>query len=139
DSTGSMQPYFGSAAQAVQTITEYLGREYGKGSERPDIRYSVVFYRDYIDEGRPNGKPQPGDPPVTYLVKRLPLTGNVEAVVRFLEEEKNALCNGCGGDEPEAVFHGIDYAISSAANEVRNGLRAIVLIGDKGNHPIDER
>ncbi|MCG8457528.1 MAG: hypothetical protein MI919_14740 [Holophagales bacterium] len=51
------------------------------------------------------------------------------------------ICDGCGGDEPEAVFYGVEYAINSAAKEVSNGLglRALVLMGDKGNHARDPR
>lgn len=136
DSTGSMRNYFRSAAEGVKRITEYIAREYPVDSpERPDIRYSVVFYRDYADE---DGQSDPND---TYLIKRLPLTGNTDAVRRFLEGEEEMICDGCGGDEPEAVFHAIDQSIATAAEEVkeRTGYKAIILMGDKGNHAHDPR
>ncbi|MEO1083040.1 MAG: hypothetical protein AAFY88_02240, partial [Acidobacteriota bacterium] len=134
DSTGSMRNYFKAAAEAVRRIAEEVGRM-KLGDEAPSIRYSVVFYRDYVDE---DGEDEPAD---TYLTKRLPFTGNQAAVSKFLRDEEQMLCNGCGGDEPEAVFYGLQYAINSAAREPADdvGLRAVVLIGDKGNHLRDER
>jgi hypothetical protein len=130
DSTGSMSGYFSAVSDAVKSITQYIGEMYSPGSsKRPDIRYSVLFYRDYVDEKD------------TYITKRLPLTANVKVVTRFIEEEKNTICNGCGGDDLEAVFHGIDTAIDATAEEVRDriGFKTIVLIGDSGNHSTDPR
>ena len=133
DSTGSMRNYFPAAAEAVLAIASQVRTEFS-GEQTPEIRYSVVFYRDYVDE---DGEPEPTD---TYLTKRLPFTGNQSAVARFLKDEQDMMCNGCGGDELEAVFYGIDYGITAAAREVKDiGLRAIVLIGDKGNHRRDSR
>ncbi|MCG8456551.1 MAG: VWA domain-containing protein, partial [Holophagales bacterium] len=94
DSTGSMRNYFQSAAEAVGRIAEQVRSELPLGGGGPEIRYSVVFFRDYVDE---DGKPNPED---TYLTKRLPFTGNPSAVAKFLRDEKTMLCNGCGGDEP---------------------------------------
>lgn len=136
DSTGSMRRYFGTAADAVVKIADQVKKEFPIGVDGgPDIRFSVVFYRDYVDE---DGEPSPAD---TYLTKRLPFTGNQAAVARFLEDEEEMLCDGCGGDEPEAVFYGLEYAINTAAKEVSDnvGLRAVVLMGDKGNHARDPR
>ena len=130
DSTGSMRRYFPAAGKAVQTITKQLNASFSPSdSNRPKIRYSVLFYRDYIDEQIKG----------SYVTKRLPFTEDATKVVKFLVEE-SAPPNGAGGDEPEAVFHGIYTAVDAAAEEVRDfSSRAVVLIGDKGNHPEDVR
>jgi hypothetical protein len=138
DATGSMEPYFKSAADAVKMITSLIEAKYPAGSEgRPSIQYSVLFYRDYCDE---DGKDGDGNPKDTYLVKRLPLTGNVDLVAKYLDDEPTPP-DGAGGDEPEAVFYAIDQAIASAAKDPirEKGYRALILLGDAGNHPDDER
>jgi hypothetical protein len=130
DSTGSMKRYFSAVSQAVKRITQHIERKYSPDSpKKPDIRYSVLFYRDYPDEED------------SYLIKRLPLTANVKVVTRFIEEEKKAQCGDCGGDAHEAVFHAIDTAITATAEDVRDrlGFKAIILIGDTGNHNKDPR
>lgn len=131
DSTGSMRVYFEPVAEAVKTIMDIIQSEY-PGGLRPDFRFSVTFYRDYCDADK---RPQPDD---TYLVKRLPLTDNVQAIRDFLEKE--VIPRDAGGDEPEAVFHGISHAITEAKKgELRDGLRLLILMGDKGNHEDDPR
>ncbi len=135
DSTGSMRKHFSTAADAVLEIAGKVRKEFPVGDSGPNIRFSVVFYRDYVDE---DGKPNPTD---TYLVKRLPFTGNPANVAKFLRDEENMLCDGCGGDEPEAVFYGLEYGINTGAKESTDtvGLRAVVLMGDKGNHARDPK
>lgn len=135
DSTGSMRNYFSTVASAVTEIAETLRQEFPIGDGGPRLRFSVVFYRDYVDEEGRAGS--------TYLTKRLPFTSNTGEVARFLENEADDMpCVGCGGDEPEAVFHAIDYALAAGAAELaerRDSFRAVVLIGDKGNHEPDPR
>lgn len=132
DSTGSMRSYFKPAADAVNTIASRINNLQGANpDDQLEIRISVVFYRDYVDE---DGKDGPND---TYLIKRLPLTQNMGAVSHFLSAELETPFEGAGGDEPEAVFYAIDQAIAMAANEVadKKGFKALIVIGDKGNHP----
>lgn len=134
DSTGSMTRYFPAAAQAVKAIVSQLAKSYDPNDpNRPVVQFSVLFYRDYVDQ---DGLPNPID---SYLVKRLPLTADVDKVVSFLTNEPRPP-DGAGGDEPEAVFHGIYRAVHEAKQEMTDlSFRAVVLIGDKGNHPEDER
>lgn len=130
DSTGSMQRYFAAAAKAVREIADQVDAAYEPTDpSRPNIRYSVVLYRDYGDEDRED----------SYLTKRLPLTSDVDGVAKFFSEEPPPP-NGAGGDEPEAVFHGVYTAVNSAADEMKElSSRAVVVMGDKGNHPEDVR
>lgn len=127
DATGSMEIYFPSAAQAVEKIVETLRKEYRtEDSSRLNMHFSVGFYRDYCH--RPS------------LWKRCPLTpdNDYKKVIDYLKAEH--VCRNCpedGGDEPEAVFYGICNAIKEA--EFREGsIRAVILLGDKGNHPKGE-
>ena len=132
DSTGSMLRYFPAMAKAVRTIVQQIAASYVPDDpNKPKVQFSVLFYRDYVDD---DGQPNPTD---SYLTKRLPLTSNVEKVVDFLVNEPPPP-DGAGGDEPEAMYHGIYTAINAAAEEMTElSFRALVLIGDKGNHPDD--
>lgn len=134
DSTGSMVRYFSSAAKAVQAIVKQIGASYDPSDpEKPKVQFSVLLYRDYVDQ---DGLPNPAD---SYLTKRLPLTGDVEKVAKFITEEPSPP-DGAGGDEPEAVFHAIYTAVNSSIPEMTDlSFRAVVLLGDKGNHPEDLR
>ena len=122
DSTGSMEPFFESTRKAVLDITSSI--EAKMGTDRPRIRYSVQFYRDYTDEAK------------SYLTKRLPLTENVAEVTNFLSAEKGE----GGGDAHEAVFHGIDSALAGSSTEMDEySFKMLVLIGDAGNHREESR
>lgn len=122
DSTGSMKSYFPAAADAVQQIVRQVKEAHGENG--PQVRFSLNFFRDYPDEE------------ISYLIRREGLTANGDLIAQTLRNETST----GGGDEPEAVFHGIDYAISAAANEVgKTGFRAMIVIGDKGNHRRDPR
>ena len=134
DSTGSMTRYFPAAAKAVKSILDRISSAYDPDDpDKPKVQFSVLFFRDYVDQ---DGQPNPTD---SYLTKRLPLTADVEKVVEFLTKEKSPP-DGAGGDEPEAVFHGAYTAVNEALTEMTDlSFRALVLIGDKGNHPTDVR
>ena len=123
DTTGSMQPWVEATRKAVSDIASGLDKSF-EAADRPRIRYSVTCYRDYCDI------------PTTYLIRRLPFTENAREVDKFLAEEK---AEG-GGDPPEAVFHGLDQAIASGEKEVTQfSYKVLILVGDAGNHPVDER
>ncbi len=125
DSTGSMDKWFEATADAVRAISSELSSGYSDDEERPRVRFSVTYYRDYPDKEKSD----------SYLVKRLPLTEKAEDVEDFLREDAQG-----GGDDPEAVFYGIDYAVGEAVDEIENDLafKVVVLIGDCGNHRVDE-
>ncbi len=92
DSTGSM-------ADEIRTVKTHLIkiiREVEDGQPRPDLRIGVVTYRDHEAEER------------EYLYKKLELTRNIESAVNFI---RNIESRG-GGDLPEAVADGLDFAIN---------------------------
>lgn len=134
DATGSMSRYFASAAKAVEAIVDRISAAYDPTDpDKPKVQFSVLFFRDYVDQ---DGLPNPAD---TYLTKRLPLTADLEKVTEFLRKEP-APPDGAGGDEPEAVFHGIYTSVNEAVKEMTDlSFRAVVLIGDKCNHPDDPK
>ena len=139
DSTGSMRNYFKPAAEAVERIVSHVRTAYraqtSSGGEAPDIRFSVVFYRDFVDD---DGEPDPND---TYLIKRQGYTANDTRIKDVISKEIRTPCDGCGGvnDEPEAVYYAIHQAVIRGAPEVReNAHKVIILIGDKGNHVPDK-
>jgi hypothetical protein len=134
DSTGSMSRYFPAAAKAVKSIVERVTASYDPSdADKPKVQFSVLFFRDYVDA---DGQPGPAD---TYLTKRLPLTADVDKVTEFLEKEP-APPDGAGGDEPEAVFHAVYTSVNQALQEMTDlSFRAVVLIGDKCNHPDDPK
>jgi hypothetical protein len=121
DATGSMRDYFAPAASAVERIMSTLHSEYDSSDPfRPKLRFSVLFYRDYAD----------GD----SLYWRRGLSDDTNGLLRFI---KGAESSG-GGDEPEAVYFAILTAVEQAHFK-DTSFKALVLMGDKGNHLDDPR
>ena len=92
DSTGSM-------ADEIRTVKTHLIniiQEVEGGQPTPDLRVGVVTYRDH--------KPEE----MEYLYKKLELTHDIESAVDFI---RNIEARG-GGDLPEAVADGLDFAIN---------------------------
>jgi hypothetical protein len=135
DSTGSMRKYFDSVMSAVTRISRKPAVAYlGEGLPQPLFRYSVLLYRDYVDE---DGLPSPPD---SYLTRTLVFTADASDVTDFLAAEKRQLCRGCGGDEPEAIYHGLMTALRQAnSSTIDSSYKAVILLGDMGNHPNDPR
>jgi hypothetical protein len=137
DTTGSMRGYIGDTQKAVVGFIQELRKSdlgVAKGLEKPCLRFSIVFYRDYCDE---DGKPNPDD---SYLVKDKELTDNPDKITEFIQEElKTPIPNNTGGDEPEAVFHAMHESIRRSEKSLSDGYRLMILIGDKGNHVEDPR
>jgi hypothetical protein len=136
DSTGSMRNYFAPAADAVKRIIKHVSDTYtsqarkSKSEDPPDVKFSVLFYRDYIDEEMEH----------SYLKKRYPYTANAEEIIRRIMAERRMICRGCGGkgDELEAMYFGIHQAIIEGEPEIDpNSHKVIILIGDNGNHKND--
>lgn len=108
DSTGSM-------AGEIQQVKEQISRI---GSTLlklvPKTRLSICTYRDMGDE---------------YQVKGLPLTSDLSEVQYYL----NSISAGGGGDHPEAVDLGLQWAMNN--NQFRPQARKVILVfGDAPPH-----
>jgi hypothetical protein len=80
----------------------------------PKTRISICAYRDRTSN---------------YVVKGLPLTGDLGELVGFLSQ----FDAGGGGDDPEAVDEGLRWVIEN--NEFRQTARKVILIfGDQPPH-----
>ena len=109
DSTGSMQREIDQVKNKIERIGGVLMEMI------PKTRIGIVTYRDRTDE---------------YPVKGLPLTDNLAKVTLFLEK----ISAGGGGDVPEAVHQGLQWAIEK--NNFRRRARKVVLLfGDAPPHP----
>ncbi|MGD9210469.1 MAG: vWA domain-containing protein [Desulfobacteraceae bacterium] len=109
DATKSMQPYLEAT---YKVIDEYINMDRG------NYKYGFGIYRDYIDE---QGK------------YRILCTFNDK---NCLDALKNVWAYSPSGDNyTEAVFNGIHQSINKA--NWGDGLKAIILIGDHGNHEQD--
>lgn len=108
DSTGSMS----GEINAVKNQIERLGSVLVKMV--PQARISICTYRDDGDE---------------YVVKGLPLTGDIQAVTRYLSQ----ISAGGGGDTPEAVHEGLYWAVQH--NQFKPRARKVILLfGDAPPH-----
>ncbi len=108
DSTGSMS---GEIDQVKEQITR-IGNTLVKLI--PKARISLCTYRDEGDE---------------FVAKGLPLTGDIGEVQYYL----NSIDAGGGGDHPEAVHSGLQWAINN--NQFRPQARKVILIfGDAPPH-----
>ncbi len=112
DSTGSMEGEIQEVKNQIERIGSVLFRLI------PKTRISVCTYRDVG---------------ATYIVKGLPLTDNLGDVINFLEDVTAA----GGGDDPEAVDAGLNWAINQ--NRFRPRARKIILLfGDAPPHAADK-
>jgi len=112
DSTGSMEGEIQEVKNKIERMGSVLFRLVDK------TRISVCTYRD---EG------------ARYVVKGLPLTDNLGDIVRFLGD----VTAGGGGDDPEAVHSGLEWAINQ--NQFRPKARKVILLfGDAPPHAVDK-
>ena len=96
DTTGSMYPCLAQVRRNVKnTVTRLF-------EEIPGIRIGVIAHGDYCDKGS------------TYVTSHLPLTKDVNAIVKFVETVKPT----GGGDAPECyelVLHEAELALQNLA------------------------
>jgi hypothetical protein len=108
DSTSSMGGEIREVKEQIRRIGESLVRLV------PKARIGLCTYRDEGDE---------------YVVRGLPLTGDIQEVGHFLA---GVSANG-GGDQPEAVHRGLAWAVEN--NRFRaNARKVILLFGDAPPH-----
>lgn len=110
DTTGSMDD---EIAQLKATL-EVIHFQITHLSPRPDVRFSMVLYRDEGDD---------------YVVRKVPFTSDVEAFRQTLDRVRT----GGGGDYPEAV----QAALRTAVDGLKwrdDGVRIGFLIGDAPPH-----
>ncbi|MDH3591210.1 MAG: VWA domain-containing protein [Planctomycetota bacterium] len=112
DSTGSMQRTINLARDALDEIVTILR------GVAPRFRVGLVHYRDLED--MKNG--------AQILVK---LTSNHKSVKSMLARMK---AEG-GGDLPERVEVGLEYAYNKRMGWLRNANKVVILIGDAPPHP----
>ncbi len=111
DSTGSMEGEILEVKRKIERMGGVLFRMI------PKTRISICTYRD-------TG--------ARYLVKGIPLTDDLGEVVRFLED----ITAAGGGDDPEAVNAGLEWAIRQ--NRFRERARKVILLfGDSPPHAAD--
>ena len=113
DSTGSMSGEINQVKQQITRIGTTLV------TMVPKARISICTYRDTGDE---------------YVVRGLPLTGDIQQVASYLEK----IQAGGGGDTPEAVQEGLRWSITN--NAFNPGARKVILLfGDAPPHSEDRR
>ncbi len=110
DTTGSMQPYIDEAKHYAADIAERVAKD-----NQLNIRYAVVAYRDHPPQDN------------TYVTKIYPF-GDAQDL-RTALTHLNAMG---GGDRPEAVYDGVEAAISLTWRNKAD--RLIYLIGDSPPH-----
>lgn len=112
DSTGSMEGEIFEVKDKIERMGTVLFRIVEK------TRISVCTYRD---DG------------AKYVVKGIPLTSNLGAIIDFLSD----VAAGGGGDNPEAVEAGLEWAITR--NQYRPKARKVILLfGDAPPHAADK-
>ncbi len=108
DATGSMGNEIAAVKARISQIGSNLLRKI------PSARISLCAYRDYGDE---------------YLVKGVRLTRDLDRLTAFLD----LTTAGGGGDVPEAVEAGLQWAISENSFR-KNARKVIVVFGDAPPH-----
>lgn len=114
DTTGSMAPYIDAVRQAVRRITEQMQ---SLGGVQPNIAFGVVAYRDHNDKS------------TSYLTRTFKLQTSAEAMLAQIA----GLDADAGGDIPEAMYDGIDAALTEI--DWRQGShRVVCVIADSSAH-----
>ncbi len=112
DSTGSMADEIDVVKEKIWEIVNDILL----GDPKPDVRFSIVTYRDRGDE---------------YVVKTVPFSRDVDRIHADLMQIR---ATG-GGDKREDVNKGFRTAVNDLEWDNRNGVaRMIFLIGDAGPH-----
>jgi Mg-chelatase subunit ChlD len=112
DSTGSMSGEINEVKSQIDRIGSALVRLV------PKTRISIVTYRDSSEEFRE-----------LYEVKGMPLTNDIQLVDDYLSD----ISAGGGGDHPEAVHAGLQWATDN--NRFRSRARKVILLfGDAPPH-----
>src|SRR5262245_27521680 len=111
DTTGSMYPCLTQVRRHVKSTVTRLGEEI------PGIRIGIIAHGDYCDQR------------TTYVTRHLPLTGDVEAICKFVEDVGPT----GGGDAPECYELVLREAKSQPWSA--DATKALVLIGDDVPHP----
>ena len=125
DATGSMNHYFAATCSGIEQVVRNIKSNFELRQMNPTLRFSVLFYRDYIDEADEN----------SFLSTRKELrSNNDEEIIDYIKNMKA----GHGGDDPEAVFYALfEQLLLSDFKE--GSFRVLIHIGDIGNHETDAR
>lgn len=117
DATMSMSRYYAAIKKSIQNI---ISNNNLTGTNAK-LRFGIAIYRDYADGNK------------AFEIQ--PLTSNYEAV---LSKVSTTVCGSKDFDIPEAQYQGLIKGIQQAGFN-KNHSNVVVLIGDAGNHPVDEK
>jgi len=115
DNTGSMGSYIAQAQENIRKIIEQIHT-----SEKADIRFALVMYRDY--------PPQDS----SYITQVKEFTSSVETMREYV----NLMSASGGGDAPECVTTGLYEAL--VMDYRPKATKIIALIADAPPHGIEE-
>jgi hypothetical protein len=116
DATASMNPYYKSIANSLEKVIDNNQKIINSS-----LKVGVVIYRDYLDGND------------AYDV--LPLSTNFKKTKEFIN---NTRCHSKDKDLPEAQYNGLINGLSKVGFNSSES-NVVVIIGDCGNHVIDEK
>ncbi|MFA6715365.1 MAG: vWA domain-containing protein, partial [Victivallaceae bacterium] len=134
DATGSMFKFYQFISKGLtETMTE-ISNKYGvKASiDRPNIRFAVIFYRDYYD--KQNG--------IDRTFKVLPLTDDLKKALNYLSSEQVLPGQGVNPDNKSELTEAVFYSVYNGLEQLnfnKGSFRQLILVGDFGNHSPDPR
>jgi len=114
DGTSSMKLYFKPIVEALISSTDKI--------DKARFRFGAVVYRDYIDKDE--------------AIESMALTNNVNSIISFLSDI-NAKSSP-NDDLPEALYLGLETALSRKIGFEKDESNFIILVGDAGNHLNDK-
>ncbi len=120
DATFSMDVYSGSVAIALDSAMSYINREQQDKKSRNTFKFGAVLYRDEAETN-----------PVHVHSNQF--TQDIGELGAWITKYMNPAYYGKDKDLPEAVYYGIDQALTAYLPN-REQTNYIIVIGDAGDH-----
>ena len=131
DGTGSMFKFYKYINEGLKKTIQQISDKYGKKNkiDKPNIRFAVVFYRDYYD-----------DDGVNRTYKFLPLTDDLNKVDEYISSEQIVPGYGVNENDKAELTEAIFYSLYNSIEQLEfneGSFRQLIVVGDFGNHDPD--
>ncbi len=120
DATYSMEIYSESVGLAIDSAMKFINKEQEDKKTRNAFRFGAVLYRDEAEDN-------------PYQIHSNQLTEDINGLGQWIKEYMSPEFYGKDKDLPEAVYYGMDKALSIYVPNPKQ-TNYLIVIGDAGDH-----